>query len=341
MDSPLTLIVTNTLDLTADRLVRRLGSANVFRFNRDIWEDYELSITADDFRLANPAGAVVRRSQVAKCLWRKPLSKYELRALPEPSDDARYQEAEVGYVLREIVNLLWRDGRVVLIEPDSHGRMGKLVQLEVARRWFKVPPYEFFFGQRSPRPSGKDRVVKSVSSETVNSQRFLWTTAVEEHRLDPRLPWFVQDRIDAAWDVTIVFVRDRMFAFGLDRRGFRERTLDWREEGASNVRSWQPHALPDELRRNVTGYMREIGLHYGRLDFLHDGGDYHFLEVNSNGEWDWLDPAGEHGLLDKIVEELRPDSPLHGLPPRGSAGAPEQPGNVAPDSAVHATRATI
>jgi D-alanine-D-alanine ligase-like ATP-grasp enzyme len=32
--------------------------------------------------------------------------------------------------------------------------------------------------------------------------------------------------------------------------------------------------------------MRDLGLHYGRLDFLHDNERYVFLEVNPNGQWD-------------------------------------------------------
>ena len=84
--------------------------------------------------------------------------------------------------------------------------------------------------------------------------------------------------------------------------------------GDTTLRQWSPHGLPPDLQAKIADYMRDIGLDYGRLDFLFDGTDYFFLEVNSNGEWDWLDPQGEFGLRDKMVEEIHPDTPLHGIP---------------------------
>jgi hypothetical protein len=64
--------------------------------------------------------------------------------------------------------------------------------------------------------------------------------------------------------------------------------------------------------------MDEMGLQFGRLDFLLNELGYHFLEVNTNGEWAWLDPDGRHGLLPKVVDEISPDTPIHPIPfPRG------------------------
>ena len=201
-----------------------------------------------------------------------------------------------------------------MIEPNAHSRIGKLVQMEVGQKYFKIPAYEFFAGLRAPRPAGRDRIVKSLTSEPVSDNSFLWTTRVKEEELDPGSPWLVQDRVPALLDVTVVFVRDRMFSFALDRRGFQDQTEDSREVGDTTLRQWSPHGLPPDLQSKIAGYMQEIGLAYGRLDFLFDGTDYFFLEVNSNGEWDWLDPQGEFGLRDKMVEEIHPDTPLHGIP---------------------------
>ena len=95
-----TLIFTNSLDITMDRVIRRIGPERIFRFNLDIWNEYELTIAAGDFRIANPAGGEVRRADVAKCLWRKPLSKYRLHGIQDAPPAVFYTEAEVFYVVR-------------------------------------------------------------------------------------------------------------------------------------------------------------------------------------------------------------------------------------------------
>ena len=60
--------------------------------------------------------------------------------------------------------------------------------------------------------------------------------------------------------------------------------------------------------------MTDANLHYGRLDFLYDGSTYAFLEVNSNGEWEWLDRDGSNGVLPRVVSEIHPDAPVHPIP---------------------------
>jgi hypothetical protein len=60
--------------------------------------------------------------------------------------------------------------------------------------------------------------------------------------------------------------------------------------------------------------MAELGLHFGRLDFLLGEDGYWFLEVNTNGEWAWLDTEGHHGLLLKVASEIDPDQPRHPIP---------------------------
>ncbi len=59
--------------------------------------------------------------------------------------------------------------------------------------------------------------------------------------------------------------------------------------------------------------MQDMCLHYGRFDFLQAGNTYYFLEVNPNGEWGWLDPSGDVGIVDALARELSPDTPCHPL----------------------------
>jgi hypothetical protein len=338
-----TLIITNSHDITVNRVIDRLGTDRVFRLNSDLWPDYRITVAPGEFVLENPAGRRVSRPQVAKCWWRKPRSRFALKGQrtmqeaaglsalrrlfrragrPAITQAERFVEEEVAYALREIKNLLWWDGRLVLVEPASYMRLGKIVQMEIARDHFPVPGWEFRAASPGATGPGRRRIVKPLGSESLGEDTWLWTTAVAEDALDRSQPWLLQDLVEASHDVTVVFVRGSVFAFALDRASLAGETVDWREVGERTTPLWRPHDLPAEVAAAVSAFMGRVGLDYGRLDFLFDGAAYWFLEVNSNGEWDWLDPDGTGGVLDRIAAELDPDGPVHPLTVRADGRVP-------------------
>lgn len=320
MSGRVLLVVSNSYDTTADLLVHRLGPDKVFRFNFDIWSDYAIEITLSGFRIVDPVGRSAGPENIAKVLWRKPWSRGPYRPA-SITDEDRFYDQEVWYAVRDIVNLLWRDGKIVLVEPYAERRAGKFVQMRIAAKHLRVPPFQFRLRRPSVFADPRMVVVKSLTSETVGpveERELLFTTKVDDNALSADCPWMVQSFVDADKDVTVAFVYDRLFAFELDRTPFRDLTADWREmptdrEGGE----WRPHHLPDELSRSIFAFMREMGLHFGRLDFLKASNDYYFLEVNTNGEWAWLDTQGCYGLLPKVVMEVDPDNLLHSIPVHG------------------------
>jgi hypothetical protein len=138
---------------------------------------------------------------------------------------------------------------------------------------------------------------------------------VDQRELDPKVPWLVQSHVEARADVTVVFVRGALFPFEL-QRNFTDRSIDWRAVSLDpGFPRWSRHDLPAPVADSIRQYMARLSLDYGRLDFLcrHDGG-YAFLEVNPHGEWGWLDPRGEHGLLEAIIREISPLTPVSPIP---------------------------
>jgi len=222
------------------------------------------------------------------------------------------------YAMRDMVNLCWLDGKLVLVEPFAELHAGKFVQLRLAARHFQVPQYQFRLGAGTTFHEKQETVVKSLTMEPVGdeqSRELVFTTRVEDRSLSPGCPWMVQNYVQAQKDITIAFVYDRLFAFELSREAFVDRAVDWRELPSDWKRDdWLPHRLPGDVASGVFGFMKDMGLHFGRLDFLWGPGGYFFLEVNSNGEWAWLDAEGRHGVLPKVVEEVSPDTPLHSIP---------------------------
>ena len=311
------LLISNSYDATADLLVSRLGKEKVFRFNFDLWHDYHFEITPKDFFISDPSGREIVNDQVAKALWRKPVSRVAYRPASRTDED-RYYDGEMLYAMRDLVNLLWLDGKIVLVEPFAELHAGKFVQLRLAAAHLQVPDYQFRLGVNSIFREDQEIVVKSLTMEPVGTaadRELLFTTKVEERSLSPDCPWMIQHYIRAHKDITIAFVYDQLFTFELDRGAFVEHMADWRELPPDwEQGDWRPHKLPEDVASRVFGFMQDMGLHFGRLDFLWGPDGYFFLEVNSNGEWGWLDPEGCHGLLPKVVAEVSPDTPLHSLP---------------------------
>jgi hypothetical protein len=312
------LIYTTSYDTTVDLLLHHLGGERCFRYNFDLWREYCLEITENGFRIEDPTGRTATDGSVSKLLYRKPFVTRDLGGeLPtNPQDD--YCEQELWYAMREVVNLMWSKNRIVLIEPRADARVGKFVQLQIARRYFRVPQYQFRRGMSGAFFGGRQVIVKSLTSEPVGGcgdLNVVYTTRVEEANLAPGFPWMVQECVSAEKDITVVFVRDRLFAFELNRTSFLERTVDWRELPIdSTACQWKLHALPGTVSDNILSFMKDLNLHFGRIDLLLAGDTYFFLEVNPNGQWGWLDTEAKHGLLDKVLQEISPVTQCHPIP---------------------------
>ena len=313
----ITFLYTNSFDGTSDLIVKHLGSTNVFRFNFDLWADYKLRIDSGDFEIQNPSGRTLRPEDVAKVYWRKPIVTRELFPEQPCSIEKIYIEDELWYAMRELVNLLWEKGKVVLAEPFAENRVGKFVQMRVAEGLFEVPPWRFLRGMPECFVHGKESVAKSLTLNRVADRAVNYAAKVPEHKLDPGEPWFLQDYVDAEADVAVIFIRGDLFAFELDRN-FLHHSIDWRVCSLDPKYSkWRYCKLPRPLEIPIREYMTLLSLDYGRLDLLRKpSGDYVFLEVNPHGEWSRLDPRGELGVLDAIIREVSPQTPVHPIPVR-------------------------
>jgi hypothetical protein len=301
------LIFTNSYDATTDVLLDRLNGSAVFRLNFDQITKYKIRVDERGFDISDVTGRTVSSQTVSKAYWRKPFSA-------ENEDTAiwtKYVDAEMRYVLAELVNFLWADQKLVLVEPFSERRTGKLLQLRQASVLFTVPVYEFVLNET---PRADSAVVKSLSSELVGD-RVLYTTEVRTSDLDLRYPWFVEQYVAGSLDVTVVFVRGQMFAFALER-DFLKRSIDWRE-CISPEQKWLRHPLPPYLSAAILQYMESLKLDFGRFDFLLDEQQrYWFCEVNPNGQFAWLDLNGKQGLMDAVAQEISPFTEHDPIPNR-------------------------
>jgi len=301
----LLLIITTSYDATVDFLLPLLPPDKVFRFNTDLFRQYQLRFDTSGFTLTDPSGRSCSSQQTYKAYWRWndwPAAR---------GAEERYVQAELRYLLSEMTNLLWLDGKFVLVEPGAPRRAGKLIQLTRAAEFFSVPPFRAVLD--APCSAGDEiEVVKSLSKRLPDG-KFIFSTPVDPSRLAPNLPWFIQSYIAADFDVTIVVVRDRLFAFKLPR-DFLDQSIDWRAI-PGREECWEPTELSSSVSGAILGYMQAMRLDFGRLDFLMDSeGEIHFCEVNPNPQYAWLDYDRKHGLVDAVLDEISPVTERHSIP---------------------------
>lgn len=302
------LIITGSHDSTTDFLIPFLSPSDcVFRLNTDLFLKYKLTFDHSGFDLTDPVGRSCTSEEVYKAFWRWP----EWPA--KNTEESRYVQGEVRSLLREINNLLWSQDRFVLVEPEALRRSGKLMQLTRARDFFNVSPFRAVLNSKDPLQKSSE-VVKSLG-KCLPDDRVIFSTRVDPSDLALEYPWFMQRYEEAVFDITVMFVRKRTFAFELER-DFLATSIDWREipdKGAA----WKPFELPNLVRDNIIGYMKALRLDFGRLDFLRDKyGEFHFCEVNCNPQFAWLDYEGKEQLLSAVVEELSPETERHPIPVR-------------------------
>ena len=124
------LLLTGSIDGTSDLIVGRLDK-RVFRFNFDLFRDYDLSFTPSGWRINNPAGHSISSETVTSVFWWKAFNYYLL-------EEDKFVAEEVKYLFRELYN--WACLRRISkgTPPDFHNRLGKINILEIASKYFRV-----------------------------------------------------------------------------------------------------------------------------------------------------------------------------------------------------------
>lgn len=291
------LLLTGSLDGTSDLLISRFG-LKVFRFNFDLFNDYDLEFTPDGWTITNPAGHSISSESVTSAFWWKAFNYYLI-------DQDKFIVEEVKYVFRELYNWCRLRGLTKGNPHDFHNRLGKMNLLQIASQHFRIPKTLATF-RLAGASEFKDirAVAKSFSSGLTVTNRALMTTEVDSKRLDPNFPWYLQERIESNADVTVFVCGQELFAYERDRSALKG--LDWRAEQSfdPSIKEWVRFDLKAHEWSAVRAFCNDIDVDWGRIDLMRAGSDLIFLEFNANGQWVFLDYGGEDGLVDSVVRYL-------------------------------------
>ncbi|UUU33641.1 ATP-grasp ribosomal peptide maturase [Streptomyces sp. CA-210063] len=291
------LVATETNDVTADMVISHLNQwgVPVIRFNpADI--GWDLTITARfGGRPTTMAGRLRTRSrsvdleQLGAVYWRRPVwPMFEHLA----EADARLAAAQVRYgiggTLYALPGCLWVNHPLRNAAADY-----KPTQLALAHRLgLTVPPTLVTNDSDEARQFIREH--REVIHKTLRWTPYQrdgisltsWASPVRAEELDDTVrvtPHLFQARVDKVADVRVLIVGRRVFAVRIDSD-----LLDWRKD--YTALKYSVVDLPNRLEKTLLTYLDHFGLASGSFDLAVDrDGEHHWLELNPNGQWGWLE----------------------------------------------------
>ncbi|QPA60570.1 MvdC/MvdD family ATP grasp protein [Lysinibacillus sphaericus] len=111
---------------------------------------------------------------------------------------------------------------------------------------------------------------------------------ISNHRQEIELaPTIYQQAILPAIDYRVTVVGEEIFTVEIKKNNIMAQNyVDWRIDSSSEcIRS----QLPLELEEKILLFMKKLGLYYGAIDIRATSTDYYFLEINTAGQYLWVE----------------------------------------------------
>ncbi|PTW91465.1 hypothetical protein C8A06_1189 [Microbacteriaceae bacterium MWH-Ta3] len=284
------LVLTSARDGTADRMAETSAKfgTNLFRFNFDLWDEYEISVGPNDFQITDPTGRSIYSRDRPFVLERKPT----LQSIAAgDAAEAPVLHGQLRGIFRHICAWAAQKSLLKLVDPWAEIRLPKLFQLKLAIDAGLRIPESRLVVNTTKGVNESTVVVKPLEESQLADGTIWYTSVVAPQDLNPVFPWFQQSPRLSGQDVTCVYVDGKLY-FYICSFNRSESSPDWRVEINTDDQSlWRRYESAQTALETprIEKFMRLAGLHFGRLDFILDDDGLWFLEVNPNGQFGWLD----------------------------------------------------
>ncbi len=324
------LILTNPSDGTADRVSVALRDRNAWVSRLDT-ADFPLRCSVNVSYGANVSNRRERRGRnlitrdsgpcvdldAIDSIWYRRPGPFQVN--PVMSAHARRfaaAEAEMAIsgMLRN-VNAFWMN------HPSAIGETRyKLVQLNRAERLkLRIPDtivtndpdaaYDF----AAAHPEGI--IVKTIASPNVLPEDgdhaepgIIMTSEVKDRSRDAfaavqHTACLFQELIPKKYDIRVTLVGRKLFPVAIDSQSNQNSVIDWRSVGPAL--SHEVTDLPEEIESKLLELAHSFNLKYAAIDMVRSvSGEYVFLEINPNGQWEWIEAQTSLPIADTIAATL-------------------------------------
>lgn len=161
------------------------------------------------------------------------------------------------------------------------------------------------------RPNGViSKMQSSFAIMKDGVENVVFTNLVKEEDLEnietlQFCPMQFQEKLEKKLELRITIVGNEVFTFAIDSQKSENAKVDWRKEGRSMITDWVPYELPLEIKEKLLQMMDIYQINYGAADIIVTPDDeYYFLEINSAGEFFWLDRLIDGAISEQIANVL-------------------------------------
>lgn len=293
------LIITCSYDKTIDYIIEKNKyRANFFRFNVDLFADYGITISNSYWEISY-RNNTINSNTTLSIYYRKP-------TFTDTSDFApEYRRIINSDILAIIDGLANSFSGVVLTKPYLLRQAeNKIFQLIYAKSHSILMPKSFIGNNDYWKCINDQRIIKPISVgkiETSSGIAIIQTNLMHENDSydSPELtPVYIQEYIKKSFEVRITVVDDDFFAVKI----VSDNMIDWR---AGNNNQYEIIDIPIEIKKCIKMMMKDFQLRFGAIDYIVDvDGKWYFLEINPNGQWQWLECILGLSISDSIMNML-------------------------------------
>jgi glutathione synthase/RimK-type ligase-like ATP-grasp enzyme len=117
-------------------------------------------------------------------------------------------------------------------------------------------------------------------------------------------PCIFQTFVEKQFEVRLNVVGEQVLAAKIYSSELSEASIDWRTVDHTRLRH-EPIMVPKQIESACIGLCKELGLRFGALDFIVDPhGEWYFLEINANGQWQWVEDMTGLPISKALADEL-------------------------------------
>ena len=238
---------------------------------------------------------------------------------PQPFDmgDLIQDPVDLNFALSESMTAfsgMWRSLDAFWINPPGHDDDAsyKLYQLRVAQEiGLKIPKTCITSNPQEAREFARQQVNQKTVYKAFTGTREAWreTRLLKPEELElmdeslPLAPVIFQEYIEAQDDLRITVIGDKIFSAGIDSQSTAYR-VDYRMH--IHEVPMRAFNLPSDVSNKLLALMKHFGLVYGAIDMrLTPQGEYVFLEVNSAGQWLFVEQKTGLPITDALVALMK------------------------------------
>lgn len=181
----------------------------------------------------------------------------------------------------------------------------KVFQLLYAKKSGLLIPESFIGNHNKTAKSFSEEksIIKPLTTGRIlkNKNLEIYQTSYFSHFEDDiaLTPIYLQEYKNKKYEVRLTYIDGSFFTVRIDSKD----KLDWRKDYKGL--KYSIIECPKEIANICKKMLRDFELVYGAFDFIVDDKcQWFFLEVNPNGQWQWLEHELEMPISKKIVEYL-------------------------------------